>query len=159
MKKSAYIILAFMFVIIVGCSKSSIGDDKTAERYVKSKGYKISDIKEEMEKYTLEKSEINTMKYQQIWGVQKVEPDKYFGKKITVYGFTVSNHPLAKIYKQSKGINVYIMVSEGKIVGGYSFPNNGVMGGIYSLNGKDLDEVSGLTYQQFLEKWKNKYGK
>ncbi|MDR3682070.1 MAG: hypothetical protein P4L41_19015 [Flavipsychrobacter sp.] len=83
----------------------------------------------------------------------------YFGKEITVYEFTVKNHPLEKIFKDSKGTNVFIMLSEGKVIGGYSFPNADelLVGSVYSLDGKTLEEVTGLNYLQWSENWKNKY--
>jgi hypothetical protein len=93
-----------------------------------------------------------------MWSVQKVEPDKYFGKEITIYGFTVKNHPLEKNCKEAHGANVYIMFLEGKIIGGFSYPNADVDGAYSSIDGKTLEEVTGLSFQQWSENWKNKYG-
>lgn len=64
-----------------------------------------------------------------------MEPSEYFGKQITIYGLTVKNHPLEKKYKVET--NVYIMISEGKVIGGYSIPNNGYTGGVYSVDRKN----------------------
>lgn len=143
-------------------SNSLTGDEKTAEDYVKSQGYIVTARKGEIHKYILEKNKLygatETLPYQQMWAVQKVEPDKYFGKEITIYGFTVNNHPLENIYKENEGANVFIMLLEGKVIGGYSFPNAQVVGALYSLDGKTLEEVTGLSYQQWGENWKNKYG-
>ncbi|MNI49733.1 hypothetical protein D3C73_1043580 [compost metagenome] len=94
----------------------------------------------------------------QIWGVQKEEPDKYFGKEITLYGFTVENHLLEKIYNVKT--NVSIMLCEGKVIGGTSFPIQGkelIAGAPYSFEGKTLDEVKGLSFKDWTEKWKKKY--
>lgn len=96
--------------------------------------------------------------YQQAWGVQKIEPDKFFGKEITIYGFTVRNHPLETIYEDSKGVNVYIMLSEDTVIGGYSYPNADIVGSYYSIDGKTLEQVTGLSFQQWSEEWKKKYG-
>jgi hypothetical protein len=90
--------------------------------------------------------------------VQKLEPDIYFGKEIIVYGFTVKNHPLENVYTQSNGTNIYIMLSEGQVIGGYSFPNAEICGALYSLDGKTLEEVTGLSFQQWQKNWKAKYG-
>lgn len=142
--------------------RNIIDDEKTAENYGKSKGYEITDRKGEIHKYTLEKSKLygatETIPYQQAWGVQTVEPDKYFGKEIIIYGFTVKNHPLQEIDKNAKdGVNIFIMLSEGKVIGGYSFPNAIVYGACSSIDGKTIEEVTGLSFQQWSEKWKKKY--
>ena len=143
-------------------SNSVTGAEKTAEDYVKSQGYIVTARKGEINKYILEKNKLygatETLQYQQMWAVQKVEPDKYFGKEITIYGFTVNNHPSENIYKENEGANVFIMLLEGKVIGGYSFPNAQVVGAVYSLDGKTLEEVTGLSYQQWGENWKKKYG-
>lgn len=134
--------------------------EKTAENYVNSKGYDIIKRKGEVVNYTLEKNMLygsnESTEYQQIWGVQNVEPDKYFGKQITVYGFTVKNHPLEKEYKANT--NIYIMISDGQVIGGYSFPDlSDLDGGCSSLDGKTLEEVTGLSYTKWLEEWEKKY--
>lgn len=54
------------------------------------------------------------------------------------------------------------MLSEGKVIGGNSIPNTyEVLLGLacYSLDGKTLEEVTGLSYQQWDENWKKKYGR
>lgn len=49
------------------------------------------------------------------------------------------------------------MLSDDKIVGGYSFPDEKMVGSVYSLDGKTLEEVTGLSFQQWEENWKKKY--
>jgi hypothetical protein len=148
------LIIGLMIVISAGCSKIATGDEKTAEIYIKSQGYEITARKGEIEHYIFEKSMLDRVPegrlYQQVWGVQSVAPDVYFGKEISVYGFTVKNHPLETIYKQSDGTNVDIMLSEGQVIGGYSFPNADVLGAVDSVNGKTLEEVTGLSLLQWL---------
>jgi len=46
------------------------------------------------------------------------------------------------------------MVCENKAIGGYSLPDEDLIGGVYSLEGKTLEEVTGLNYQDWLKKWK-----
>ena len=109
-----------------------------AESYVKSQDYKIIKNIGGVSSYSLNKemlyNSIDSTINQQIWSVQKDDPDKYFGKQIKVYGFTVENHPLEKIFNVST--NIYIMICDGKIIGGYSFPNDDIDGAVYSLDGK-----------------------
>ncbi|WP_336776995.1 DUF4830 domain-containing protein, partial [Paenibacillus sp. MMO-58] len=122
------IILGLLFLILAGCGKEISGDEKKAEQYVKQQGYKVTSRKGEVQKYVLDKSKLfggsaESTHNQQIWGVQKEEPDKYFGKEITEYGFTVKNHPLEKKYNTET--NVSVMVCNGKVIGGISFPVQG----------------------------------
>lgn len=183
MRKLLYILIGLIIITFIGCTqniigdentievnqntdytKCIIGDEKTAEDFVKSQGYTIITRKGEIQKYTLEKSKLyggtGTIPYQQVWGVQTVEPEKYFGKEIVVYGFTVKNHPLEKKHQESEGAIVYIMISEGNVIGGYSSVTNvdDIVGeGYYSIDGKTLEEVTGLSYKQWSEEWKKKY--
>jgi hypothetical protein len=156
-------IIGLVVLILTGCSKQVTGDEKTAEEYVKAQGYKITSYKGQVDKYILDKDKIfgtsaSTI-YIQVWGAQKSEPDTYFGKEITVYEFIVSNHPLEKMYKSKT--NVSIMLCEGKVIGGTSFPDgNGKtarVGAPYSLDGKTLEEITGITYKEWSENWKKKY--
>ncbi|MFC4778950.1 hypothetical protein ACFO9Q_19320 [Paenibacillus sp. GCM10023252] len=78
-------------------------------------------------------------------------------KEISIYGFTVSGHPLEKPYKART--KVYIMISQGQVIGGYSFPDiERLNGAVYSLNGKTQEEVTGLSYEEWTDHWKEKYG-
>ena len=163
-----FMLIGFMFLILVGCSKESSVDDKamsadeqTAEQYVIANGYTIVSDKGLVNSYTLEKSKLSggteSIPYQQTWGVQNIEPEAFFGKEINIYGFTVSNHPLEKEFQTKT--NVYVMLSESKVIGGYSFPDvEGLLGACYSLDGKTLEEVTGLTFSEWRDDWKKKYG-
>jgi hypothetical protein len=157
MKKLLGIVLVLLFLIITGCNNSSAtGDDEgTAVKYIKNQGYEIITQNGDIQKYTLEKSKLQTMQYQQICGVQKIDTDKYLGKEISTYCFTVEKHPLEKIYKVKT--NIFIMFSNGKLVGGYSFPNEKLFGVVYSLDGKTVEEVTGLSYEQWRDNWEKKY--
>lgn len=162
MKRLLYFVIVLMFMIITtGCSNSTTGDEKIAVEFVQSHGYKITAQKGLIHEYILEKNKLwgtENLPYIQAWSVQNVEPDKYFGKEITVYCFTVTNHPLEKIYKQVQGVNVYVMLSEENVIGGYSYPNAKFVGAFSSLEGKTLGEVTGLTFKEWSESWKKKYG-
>ncbi|MGH4141146.1 hypothetical protein [Clostridium sp.] len=49
------------------------------------------------------------------------------------------------------------MISDGKVIGGYAFADGTFVGSVYSLDGKTLEEVVGLSYEKWRENWKNKY--
>nr|WP_150959475.1 DUF4830 domain-containing protein [Aneurinibacillus sp. XH2] len=156
MKLKYYCYFTLILLLFVSCSRESMpnGDEKKAEDYLRGQGYKIAARKGELEKYTLEKSQLENIPYQQAWGVQKAEPDQYFGKEITVYGFTVKNHPLNKFWGTT---NVYVMLAEGQVIGGYSFPNAEMTGTYYSIDGQTLEEVTGLSFSEWRKLWKEKY--
>jgi len=163
MRKLLFVLMGLLLFTCLGCTEKVVGEEKTAKSYVKSQGYKITSRKGEIQKYTLEKSKLyggtETIPYQQMWAVQKTEPDKYFGKEITIYGFIVKGHPLQKRDNNAKhGVELYIMLIDGKVIGGYSYPNAEVCGAYSSLDGKTLEEVTGLSFQQWQENWKKKYG-
>jgi hypothetical protein len=144
------IIIGLVMLILAGCIKQVTGDEKTAEAYVTRQGYKISSYKGQVDKYILDKGKIfgtmESIPARQAWGVQKIEPDPYIGKEIVVYSFTVSNHPLEKLYNSKT--NLSIMLCEGKVIGGTSFPDdNGKMrllGAPFSVDGKTQEEVTGM---------------
>ena len=50
------------------------------------------------------------------------------------------------------------MLCECNIIGGYSYPNADVTGAFSSIDGKTLEEVTGLSFQQWQDNWKMKYG-
>ncbi|MDQ0192302.1 hypothetical protein [Paenibacillus wynnii] len=162
MRRLYYGILISLFALIfVGCGRQVAGDEKIARQYVEEQGYDVDFQLGEVYSYTLDKSKLfgstESLPFQQAWGVQQAEPDLYFGKKVIIYGFTVSDHPLDEIYHAKT--NVYVMLSEGKVIGGYSFPDvEGMAGSYYSVDGKTLEEVTGLSYSEWSEKWGKKYG-
>jgi hypothetical protein len=153
MKKLLCTVLGFLFIFVTGCSAT--GDKGTAVKYIKNQGYDIITQKGDILKYTLDKSKLQNLPYPQYWGVQNTYPDKYLGKEISTYCFTVENHPLEKIYKVKT--NVFIMFSESKVIGGYSFPDGQFYGSVYSLDGKTLEEITGLSYKQWIDNWGKKY--
>ena len=165
MKKIFLIAISLIIIFLSGCSQKLIDknipsdNEKVAEEFIKSKGYEIIEFKDKLGEYTLEKSKIiggiESIPYQQIWGVQQLEPDIYFGEEIETYEFIVKNHPLEK--NADNGVKLYIMISDNKVIGGYSYPNADVTGSFSSLEGKTIEEVTGLTFQEWLEKWENKY--
>lgn len=164
MRKFLLILIVLVLFSFVGCAQKATGDEKTAEDFVNAQGYTITARKGTLQKYVLKKSklniqgEIDNLEYIQAWSVQTVEPDQYFGKKIVIVGFTVKNHPLQKRDSTAKnGVNVYIMLTDGKVIGGYSYPDADVAGWLSSLDGKTMEEMTGLSYQQWYENWKKKY--
>lgn len=114
MRKLLCVLIVLILLPIIGCRSNISDNKKISEDFVKSQGYAITTRKGEIQKYTLEKSKLyggtGTIPYQQVWGVQTVEPEKYFGKEIVVYGFTVKNHLMQKHDNNAQnGVNVYVI--------------------------------------------------
>ncbi|WP_248064574.1 DUF4830 domain-containing protein [Paenibacillus silvae] len=157
------VLIGLLFLVLSACGNGASDDEKNAEQYLKQYGYQITSRQGQVEKYILEKSKLSAstenIPYQQSWGVQSVEPDKYFGKEITIYQFTVRNHPLEKKYNTQTTVNVFLC--EGNVIGGASMPARGnavLMGAPYSLEGQTLEEINKMSYKEWSEKWKMKYG-
>ena len=160
---TVFILIAFGFCNRIGNDDLIINNDiKTAEKDIRDRGYVVVKTEGEIDKYTLDKNkiygEISTTPYQQIWGLQNIDALEYFGNEITVYKFIVKNHPLEKQYSNSKnGIELYYMLSDGVIIGGYSYPNSNIAGSFSSLEGKSIEEVTGLTFNEWEKAWREKY--
>lgn len=132
---------------------SSVYSEKDADMvksYIESQKYKIIKNMGVVNSYLLTKDLLygltDSIVNKQIWSVQKNKQDKYLNKTIKVYEFTVENHPLEKIYNVNT--NVFIMICNGEIIGGYSIPNSDIDGSVYSLDGKTAEEITGLDAKQ-----------
>lgn len=61
-------------------------------------------------------------------------------------------------------ISAAVMLVNSKVIGGTSGPlskikNFVMVGGAYSIEGKTLTEIKEMSYPEWLEHWKKKYGK
>lgn len=138
-------------------------DEKTAADYVQSRGYTIEEHQGTVSTYILEKSRLNSsgasasgnLPYIKTWSLQENEPDNYFGKEVSSYTFIVSGHPLDKQYNTHTRVS--IMMVDGKVVGGTSSPDVDADGGPYDLDGRTLEEVTGISLVQWREQWDQKY--
>lgn len=142
-------------------------DEKTAADYVQSHGYKIEDRQGKVSTYTLDKSRLNSvdasasgnLPYIQIWSLQESDPENFFGKEISTYVFTVSGHPLDKQYNTYT--KLAIMIADGEVVGGTSFPEakDGLLmtGWSYDLDGRTLEEITGISFTEWRAQWARKY--
>ncbi|GAA4872924.1 hypothetical protein GCM10023310_60760 [Paenibacillus vulneris] len=155
------LLLGLLLLLLAGCGEGpeASGDQLAAKEFVKSQGYTITSSGGPIYSYQLDRSLLygspESTPFRQMWAVQQEEPDKYFGHQITIYRFTVKQHPLERIYK--KKTNVFIMMSKGKVIGGYSYPDMDAAGAVYSLDGRTLEELTGLSYTDWLEQWQKKY--
>ena len=162
MRKFIFILIGLTFFTFAGCNEKVTGEEKIAVNYIKQQGYKLISEEGQLQKYTLKKSQLygkENMPNMQVWALQKAKPEDFIEKEITVYGFIVKNHPEDKLKNSDKYRTVLrIMMCENKIIGGTSGPEGEYIGGALSIDGKTIEEVTGLTYIQWFENWKKKYG-
>jgi hypothetical protein len=142
------------------------GDDEIlANKYISNKNYNVLSYDGEVDDYTLNKemlsSETYNLPYIMEWSVQSVDPMDYIGKEIKVYKFTVNNHILDNVgLNENKSTFVYVMVYDDKVIGGYSIPNYSEMvvgDGVYSIDGKTLEEVTGMSFLDWSDNWQKKF--
>lgn len=142
--KRALLLLGIVVVLLSGCQSEKItANGLTVKKYLEKIGYKVQAYKGEYH-YTLNEQKLNVPGIKQVWEVQKTDPKQYLGKNIDVEFFVVTDHPLEKLgYDQ---VHVSVLVVDGKVVGGTSFPydpEGGLGGHPYSLDGKTLEQLQG----------------
>ncbi len=139
-------------------SHTEITADETADEFITKKGYEVIGDASQQSSYVLEKEMLREMPYNMYWSVQDANPTDFLGKEIATIGFEVRNHPLQEIYDSTAMI--FVMLAEGKAIGGYSWPKKeGLAGWVYTVDGKTLEEKTGLTYGQWLDDWQSKWNK
>jgi hypothetical protein len=143
---------------ILDVQESTIQAKQKASSFLKDKGYSIVSSDGKVEEYVLKKEHLMKLPYSQIWGVQQIDANDYLNKTIESFKFTVRNHPLDNLEgNNDKQTTVRVLVCENKAIGGTSLPDEDLVGGVYSLEGKTLEEVTGLNYQDWSREWTNKY--
>lgn len=161
------LLLSLLLIPITGCSPNILNktDEQIAANFIKLLGYTIVSYDGEYPKYTLDRELLKNLGEQKLWAVQKAEPEQYIGKDIHSFNFTVTNHPLQKIFSHDLyDILVTVMIVDHNVIGGTSLPNYKVIetlmvGGPSSIQGKGMSEIKGMSYDQWLDYWKEKYGR
>ena len=168
MKKLMFL-AALLFLagtVLAGCrsidfSKAMEADnmEQAAQELLEEKGFQIVASGGKNEVYVLDRDRLAHPNYAQMWGVQKVDEEAYLGKSVEIYEFLVKDHPLLIEVEGAERIKVWVMVCENEIIGGYTFPNydDPHYGGVYSLEGKTLEEVNEIRFQAWKKDWEEKY--
>lgn len=151
-----------MLIFLSACSQSEKKESLTeyaqlAKSDLEKRGYEIVEFKGE-KVVSFEREELLESPYQDMWGVQTMAPDPYIGRDITLAHFLVRNHPLDDQFEMGQ-TNVFVMLLEGEVIGGTSFPDSKepLVGGSYSLDGKAAEEVH-PDYESWRAEWEAKYG-
>lgn len=175
MKRNFFCILIIL-LILTGCAKGNmellketsgagastpehnIELPKYIEDYMDEHGYNvISEYNKPVFDVT-EQADLLELPKMQIWSIQSVAPDQYLGEYIEYYSYIVTNHKLEGL-GDLLGTQLYLMVLDETVIGGYSLPNNSevLYGGVYSEHGDTLEEITGITYEEWLKAWDTKY--
>lgn len=163
---SIFLLSILISQLIIGCSKEKI-DIKPSDlstdivaSFITDLGYEIVDNKGKTTEYLLKKEMLLYAPYQKQWGVQALSPDDYIDKNIEIYQLIVKNHLLDSLENNNKKQTViYVMVADNEVIGGYSLPDYDILhvGGVFSLMGLTLEEVTGGSFKDFQEQWRDKY--
>ncbi|WP_202962863.1 hypothetical protein [Tumebacillus flagellatus] len=154
-----------MILIVSGCSANpnNTEPENAIEKYLQDKGYQIISAEGKVDEYQITKEKLTQMPYMVNWGLQSVDPTPFLGKNVQITKFIVKNHPLdqwtTKGVKSKKQTELYIYEVDHQVIGGTSIPvvDENLDGGMWSLEGKTLEEVQGKEYpiwrKEWLEKW------
>lgn len=154
-------IISLLIFILTGCKTGELknqqpnnAESKIATKYLKDKNYIIVSNEGKVDEYILEKEDLLKLPYQMYWGIQNIDVSKFLKKNIKTFKFIVKEHNNDKTQTI-----VWVMISDNNVAGGYSVPfnKNSVKGNVYSIDGKTLEEITGMTFQDWREQWVNKY--
>ncbi len=174
MVKFVLTLMVFIFSL-AGCSvsqsiKISDKNGTVAKDYLESKGYKVVSYEGTSETYILTKEKLMKLPYSNYWGLQSEDPSKYLGKEVSVQKFVVTNHPLdnwkststkpENIVKSKGKTTTWIYIVDNQAVGGHSYPviDQFMAGGVWSLDGRTLEEVHSISFKDWSEQWRVKFG-
>ncbi|MBU3108923.1 hypothetical protein [Clostridium gasigenes] len=143
-----------MCILIIGsdsCSKfkellkKKVSTEVTKEigDFIEFMNYGYFDESEFVEKYTLTDRKLKDLPYSQIWDLQRASANDFMNEDIEVYKILVKNHRLSNLPgNKLNETEVFIMISDGHIMGGYSIPKLDTVGSVYSIDGWDNDELT-----------------
>jgi hypothetical protein len=149
--KKVLIILCFIFsVTVIGyfylMEKNQIKVDgkviktkteKDVLSYLKDQKYQVIEFNDKgYFQYKLTEEMLGKEPVSKIWSFSKNAKD-YIGKGIEEHYAVVANHPLQKEYPNSR-IRLTILKSEGKIIGGISYPLSNPSN-IFNLDGSNIN--------------------
>lgn len=156
--KKLLLILVLPLVLFFGCSKTieSKLEDKLEDMGYKSVKYTGEVIQMRI---TNKEDQYRELATAQFWELQELDISKYEGKSIDYYIFYVKNHPLAEKSNKSGYTLLWVGVYNEKFIGGVSEPflSYDLEGRGYSLDGKTLDEVTGIPFDKWKENWIENY--
>lgn len=160
------IISLSLLLFLVGCTTQNTITEPhdIAELYLLEQGYTILVHENSFEPYTLVKEDLGETYNMQLWQVQTVNVEDYIGKEIYGEKFIIQNHPLdnweSGTIKALGKTQVYIMIVDGIVIGGTSYPltEEQLFGASYSLDGKTFEELfPNINWREWADRWIEKY--
>ncbi|MBU3136224.1 hypothetical protein KPL39_08060 [Clostridium gasigenes] len=151
MKKLLSLVMCILIIGAVSCSRSKellkkkVSTEVTKEigDFIEFMNYGYFDESEFVEKYTLTDRKLKDLPYSQIWDLQRASANDFMNEDIEVYKILVKNHRLSNLPgNKLNETEVFIMISDGHIMGGYSIPKLDTVGSVYSIDGWDNDELT-----------------
>ena len=162
-KRTIFVTFVFLVIILIGYaySKNFVvngGIISIQEEYLKGKKFNIISSNGISLSYVLDKEMLREIPCSITWGIQNIDVQNYIGKNIDVYSYIVNNHKLDS-YGDMNQTFVFLIICEKKIIGGYSIPYDSkpLYAGVYSIDGGTFEEVTGIDYQEWINKWVKKY--
>lgn len=158
-----WLVLGLILLTLSGCSGRVKGEEKTAQDHVEDSGYYVRERLGQVESYLLEEGSLDGRKenlvIERMWSVQEQDPRAYLGKEITVYGFVVKNHLLQQTFRSPKKIQVFVILCEGKVIGGYAYPDSDEKEAYYSFDGDFSTQilVNHYVFKGESETWTAEY--
>ncbi|MFC4682453.1 hypothetical protein [Exiguobacterium sp. s149] len=131
-------------------------DAKVAKAYLEEQGYDVVSYRGNRTS-SFEKEDLLELPTESTWQVQTTPPDDYIGRDIRHEYFIVRNHPLDEVAELGQ-TNVSVMMVDGKIIGGTSYPDSAepLTGSSYSLDGRTAEELH-PDYTEWRSEWEAKY--
>jgi len=150
-----YLFILLLLSFSIGCTQQpkTPAEQAVSQSYLEKKGYQINSKEGQVDSYELTEQKLSVLPYMMYWGLQPVDPSDYIGKTIHIQKFSVTNHPLSK-----EKVDVYVYLADGQPLGGTSYPNGySTDGGYWSIDGKKLEDVQGISFQDWRKSWNKKY--
>ncbi len=168
--KKCLLVIGVLFLwgmVLTGCSSIDFSKameldelEQAALEMIEEKGYTVVAQGGKSETYVLDRDRLACPIYALIWGIQELDAEAYLGKSVETYEFLVEDHPLLLDMEDGADrIKLWVLTSEDQVIGGYTFPdyNDPYYGGVYSLEGKTLEEVTEMRFQTWRKQWEAKY--
>ncbi len=153
--------LMVLFLLITACSNGSLQPlDSPSREFLTEQGYEIIRQEDPVYEHKLTREDLTQLPHQMYWSVQSVDAAVYIGKMIYTTKFYVTNHPLERAPSNPQDQTIVcVMQTENEVIGGYSLPDldSPTDGGVYSLDGRTLEEFSGMNYGTWKRQWDEKY--
>ena len=160
-------ILGLTGMVLSGCASMSASKaleldeaEKAAIKLIEEKGYTVAALGGKSEAYVLDRDRLAHPNYSLVWGIQDLNAEEYIGKFVETYEFLAEDHPLLReLDDKASRIKLWVLSVEGEIIGGYTFPDYHELhfGGVYSLEGETLEEVTEMRFQAWRKGWEEKY--